>query len=333
MEDNNGCAAEVASHATATRPRDADNAHGDLEKCTRSQKRTFQWEKTRLGTRATRNAHSALSYRRNAAAPALPHQTGAARLVHRADEVVDLALAVAVVAALNEVVRLLLEAAVRRAELERPEEVGRLLEVGADRVDLVDEVLHADNAVLAEGALNDGVVRDRDALLVHLGKAALVDELLHRLEVGVAVGKVGLGNAEHVDRGLVEADEDAVVDLEEAEELEDLAHLGVHAVDTPYPDNEGELGLGRDVEVAVGLGLAAEADLVLLRLLVLLGPLLGALEDRAALNRALLAEGDRALGTLGLDLLERLALLEKRLRNADDLLRFPGHPCESLSMN
>lgn len=61
---------------------------------------------------------------------------------------------------------------------------------------------------------------------------------------------VGLDDAQHVDRGLVELDEDAVVDLQEAEELEDLAHLGRDAVDTADADDEGKLVLGRHVEVA-----------------------------------------------------------------------------------
>lgn len=71
--------------------------------------------------------------------------------------------------------------------LERPEEVGGGLEVGADGEDLVDEVLNADDAVLAEHLLNLGVLADGDALAVDLGIAALVDELLDGLQVGEAV--------------------------------------------------------------------------------------------------------------------------------------------------
>jgi len=37
----------------------------------------------------------------------------------------------------------------------------------------------------------------------HLGKPTLVDELTHRLQVGVAVGDVGLGASEQADGGLV----------------------------------------------------------------------------------------------------------------------------------
>jgi hypothetical protein len=43
--------------------------------------------------------------------------------------------------------------------------------------------------------------------------------------------------------GLGEFDEDTVVDLEETEELEDLARLGRDLVDTLDADDKGELGL------------------------------------------------------------------------------------------
>jgi hypothetical protein len=117
-------------------------------------------------------------------------------------------------------------------ELERPEEVVGLLEVGADGIDLVDQILHADDAVLAEVLLNDLVVGESDALLVDLSVAALVDELTDGLEVGVTVGNVGVDDGEHLLGGLGELDEGTVVDLEETEELENLAGLRSDLVDT-----------------------------------------------------------------------------------------------------
>lgn len=154
-------------------------------------------------------------------------------LVHLADEAVDGVLTVAKVTTLDEVLELAgAETTGRVAELEGPEEVGGLLEVGADSEDLVDEILHADDAVLAEGLLDNGVVSDGDALLVDLSVSALVDELTDGLEVGVAVGDPGLDDLEHLSGGLGDLDEDAVVDLEETEELEDLAGLGGNLVDT-----------------------------------------------------------------------------------------------------
>ncbi len=223
-------------------------------------------------------------------------------LVHLPNEGVDVLLTVAKVTALNEVLELAgAEAAVGVAELEGPQEVGGLLEVGADGQDLVDEILHADDAVLAKVLLDDGVVGEGDALAVDLAISALVDELLDALQVGVAISNPRLDDLDHLRSGLGDADEDAVVDLEETEELKDLARLGGDLVDTgrtsateighqqrprclPLDANdEDQLGLGRDVEGLVLLGGAAEANLLALILAVLLDVLLSTLEDDAAL--------------------------------------------------
>ena len=120
------------------------------------------------------------------------------------------------------------------AELEWPEEVGGLLEVGADGEDLVDQILHADDAVLAEVGLDDGVVGESNTLLVDLSVSTLVDELTDGLQVGVTVGDPWLDNLQHLKSGLGHADEDAVVDLEETEELEDLSGLWCNLVDTGW---------------------------------------------------------------------------------------------------
>jgi len=210
--------------------------------------------------------------------------------VHLPNERVDILLPVTQVAALDKVLELARAEATRGVgELEGPEEVARLLEVGADGVDFVDQVLHAHDAELAEVLLDDGVVGEGDALLLaRLGVAALVDELAHALEVGVAVGDEGLDNLQHLRGGLSQADEDAIVDLEQAEELQGLALLRVDLVDTLDADDEGELGLGRDVVAALLLGDAGEADLLALCVTVLLDVGLGALEDGVALGLVLL---------------------------------------------
>lgn len=205
-------------------------------------------------------------------------------LVHLADESVDLLLAVAEVTALDPVLELAApEATSGVAELEGPEEVAGLLEVGANGVDLVDEVLHADNAVLAEVLLDDGVVSERSALLVDLAIATLVDELLDGLEVGVTVGDPGLDELDHLRGGLGDLDEDTVVDLEETEKLQNLARLGGDLADTLDADEEDQLGLGLNVGSVVVLGSARETEPLLLRLAVLLNVLLSTLEDLGTL--------------------------------------------------
>jgi hypothetical protein len=90
------------------------------------------------------------------------------------DKLVDLVLSVTQITALDKVLELpLVEAASRAIQLEWPQEVGSLLEVGTDSVDLVDEILHTDHAVLAEVLFDDLVVRQRQSLLVDLAITAL----------------------------------------------------------------------------------------------------------------------------------------------------------------
>ena len=194
------------------------------------------------------------------------------------------------------------EATVGVAELEGPQEVGGLLEVGADGVDLVDQVLNADDAVLAQVLLNDGVVGESHALLVDLAVSALVDELLDALQVGVTVGNPRLDDLDHLSGSLGDADEDTVVDLQKTEELEDLAGLGGNLVDTVCSVSQGPTGtvaaecdlpldtddeeeslLGVNLEFTRLLGNAVQADLLTLSIAVLLNVLLSTLEDHATL--------------------------------------------------
>jgi len=142
------------------------------------------------------------------------------------DQGVDLVLTIAKVTTLNVVVELpgpgevlvstfnvqrylnKPEATGRVGSLEGPEKVGGLLEVGADGVDLVYQVFHADNAVLAKVLLDDGVVGERDTLReaaggrLDLAVSTLVDEFADTLEVGITVGDEGLDDAEHLKSGL-----------------------------------------------------------------------------------------------------------------------------------
>lgn len=96
------------------------------------------------------------------------------------------------------------EATGRRAELERPDEVVGFLEGGADGKDLVDQIFHTNDVVLAEGSFNDGVISEGGALLVDLSESTLVDQFADALQVGGSVGNVGLDNTQHVEGGLGE---------------------------------------------------------------------------------------------------------------------------------
>lgn len=232
-------------------------------------------------------------------------------LVHLADELVDLVLAVTSVTALDEVEGLALgHTAGGAGELEGPEEVVGLLEVGSDGVDLVDQILHTDDTELAEALLDDLIVGQGDTLTINLTVTTLVDELADRLQVGLTVGNVGLDKLEHLLGGVGELDKGSVVDLTETEELHNLAGLGAELVDTLDTDDKGELGLLSNIVRTSVTGNTLETDLLLLSGAVLLDVGLGTLEDLGALGKGLLAGLDLGGGGSGAGLFNGLALLE-----------------------
>merc|ERR1719267_164143 len=98
-------------------------------------------------------------------------------LQHLLDQLVHESLTVASLATLAESLALLGLATLGRAELEWPQEVVGLTEVGTHSVDLVHEILHAVDAVLAEALLNNRIVVEGKALLVDLAESTLVDEV------------------------------------------------------------------------------------------------------------------------------------------------------------
>jgi hypothetical protein len=134
-------------------------------------------------------------------------------LVHLADKVVDVPLPVAELAALDEGQALLGQTPLGCRELEGPEELVGLLEGGTRSDDLVDEILSADDSVLAEVLLDDRVVGDGDPLPVDAPETPLVHKLTDGLDVGSAEGDEGGNKPQHVDGSGVDLKEHPVVDL------------------------------------------------------------------------------------------------------------------------
>ena len=82
----------------------------------------------------------------------------------------------------------------------------------AHSVDLVDEILNADNVLLAsQSTLNYSIVGEWDTLTVDLPITSLVDELLHSFSTGVAISDIWLNSSQHVNGSLVDSDEHSVV--------------------------------------------------------------------------------------------------------------------------
>jgi len=113
-------------------------------------------------------------------------------LDHFLEEVIDLVLSVAKVSTLNKVVGLLSPSTSWVVELEWPQEVGGILEVGSNSQDLVDQVFNADDSKFTKRLLNDLVGSDWGSVSVNLDKSTLVDKITNSLEVGTSVGDVWL---------------------------------------------------------------------------------------------------------------------------------------------
>lgn len=98
----------------------------------------------------------------------------------------------------------------------------------------MNQILDTDDTIFSKVVFDDLVVGKRDTLPVDLAVATLVDERADSLEVWIAVGDVWLDDLEHFVGGFCETDEDAIVDLQKTEELEDLAGFWSDFVDTGW---------------------------------------------------------------------------------------------------
>jgi len=130
----------------------------------------------------------------------------------------------------------------RVAQFEGPQKVVGLLEVGSDCDNLMNQILHTLNSILAKVIGDERIVRQWDTRAVDFAVSAFVDEMADGFEVGFAVGDVGLDDLEHFLCCLGEFDEDTIVDLKEAEELQHLSWFGSHLVDTIYQTQHNENG-------------------------------------------------------------------------------------------
>ena len=175
---------------------------------------------------------------------------------------------VTVVTTLVEVSELLGETTSGGVELEGPEEVGGLLEVRTDGVDFVNEIFDGEDTVLTEDLLDLLVIDERDTLTVQLSVTTLVDEFADGLEVGVTVSNVGLDKTEHFRGGLVQTNEDSVVDLTKAEKSEDLLDLGGDLVDTTNTDNNSKTAFTFNEEVTVVVSISSLGNKVSLELYI-----------------------------------------------------------------
>jgi len=197
---------------------------------------------------------------------------------HPIEQLVDLILAISIIATLNKVVGLLIEAADWVAQLEGPQEICHLLEVWADSPNLVDHVLHADHVVLAQITLHNVVIRHRNALSLFLCVTALVHKLTDALLARISPSDEWVCDAQHLNGRLVQLDEHAIVDLAQTKQLQNFSRSRMDLVYSLYADHKREFRLLRYIEIADLLSLALQSQLLALLLTIIVQILFSSLE-------------------------------------------------------
>jgi hypothetical protein len=155
------------------------------------------------------------------------------------------------------------ETTVRVGQVEWPQEVVGLLEVRTNSVNLVDQVLNGQNTVFTQVGLDDGVLRQRNSLLVNLTVTSLVDQFSDGSQVGVTVGNVWLNQLDQFRSSLGDSNKHTSVNLSQSQQLQNLSWLRSNLGDTLDSDDENQLGLGLNVFLNV-LGGSVKDDLSLL---------------------------------------------------------------------
>merc|ERR1712018_111474 len=152
-------------------------------------------------------------------------------------------------------------------------------------------------------------------LTINLKVSTLVNELPNWLQVWYSPSDVRFANSKHIDGGLVQFDENTIVDLSEAEKLQNLADLWGDLVDTTNTHDKGQFGLGWDVEVASLLGLTGKPKFIAFTFAIFLDVLFGTFEDIHTLFPPFNAFLGQGSGSCGLVFLLALTTLQDRLGN------------------
>lgn len=175
------------------------------------------------------------------------------------------------------------ETTVRVGQVEWPQEVVGLLEVRTNSVNLVDQVLNGQNTVFTQVGLDDGVLRQRNSLLVNLTVTSLVDQFSDGSQVGVTVGNVWLNQLDQFRSSLGDSNKHTSVNLSQSQQLQNLSWLRSNLGDTLDSDDENQLGLGLNVVRTVSLGLTLSVNDSTLSFSVFLNVLGGSVKDDLSL--------------------------------------------------
>ncbi|GER26952.1 hypothetical protein STAS_02625, partial [Striga asiatica] len=119
----------------------------------------------------------------------------AENLVHPPNEFINVIFPITGITTLNIMVPLLLQSTQRSLQLEWPQEVVSFLEVGSHSQNLMNKILHADNAMLAQSLLQNN----------------------HMFVAILPISDIRLNPVQHVHCGFVYFQEDTIEDLYECQ--------------------------------------------------------------------------------------------------------------------
>ena len=87
------------------------------------------------------------------------------------------------ITALNKVCSLVSISTTSIAQFKWPQEIIGFLEVLSNGEDLVDKILHTNDAILAEALLDDGIVSKGHPSLFNFAKSSFVDQFSHTFQL------------------------------------------------------------------------------------------------------------------------------------------------------
>ena len=109
------------------------------------------------------------------------------------------------------------EASLGTPELERPDKVVGLFKVLAASMQLVDQILHADDVLFAEGALDDSIVGQGNPLFIDFPESSGIHQIADGLFTGIPVSDIRLHPSQHVDGGFIQFYQNCVVQLPQSQ--------------------------------------------------------------------------------------------------------------------
>ena len=119
-------------------------------------------------------------------------------LVNPSNKPVDLVFPVGSISTFYKMGGLFLHSTSWKRQFKGPQEVACFFEMFSNGIDLINQILHADDSIFPKRPSNQCVVCQGNSLLVHFAITTLADQFIYRLQIQVPPCNVWLHNSQHV---------------------------------------------------------------------------------------------------------------------------------------